>query len=265
VISTFGSSSDPAVLLIGGSGASMDWWEPEFCSSLVGRYVICYDHRDTGDAPSYPPGQPGYTGEDLITDAVAVLDEVGVAAAHVVGISMGGALAQLVTLDHPTRVLSLTAMSTSAGAGDDDLPGMSPALAEAFAALPEPDWADDEAVVAYLVASQRVVATEPFNEAEIHAIATVAVARTKNNESSQKNHHATEGSRSWRHRLGEITVPALVIHGADDPLFQLPHGEALAREIPGARLVVLPHTGHEFPRRDWPLVIPEILAVTSGG
>jgi pimeloyl-ACP methyl ester carboxylesterase len=265
VISTFGSSGDPAVLLIHGSGASMDWWEPEFCSSLAGRYVIRYDHRDTGDAPSYPPGQPGYTGEDLITDAVAVLDEVGVAAAHVVGISMGGALAQLVTLDHPTRVLSLTAMSTSAGAGDDDLPSMSPALAEAFAALPEPDWTDDEAVVAYLVASQRVVATEPFDEAEIHAIATVAVARTKNNESSQKNHHATEGSRSWRHRLGEITVPTLVIHGADDPLFPLPHGEALAREIPGARLVVLPHTGHEFPRRNWPLVIPEILAVTSGG
>lgn len=264
MISTFGLPSDPAVLLIGGSGASMDWWEPEFCSSLAGRYVIRYDHRDTGDAPSYPPGQPGYTGEDLITDAVAVLDEVGVAAAHVVGMSMGGALAQVLTLDHPARVLSLTAISTTAGAGDEDLPGMSPALGEAFAALSEPDWTDDEAVVAYLVASQRVLATEPFDEAEIHVIATVAVARTKNNESSQKNHYATDDSRSWRHSLSEIAVPTLVIHGDQDPLFPLPHGEALAREIPGARLVVLPHTGHEFPRRNWPLVIPEILALTSG-
>jgi pimeloyl-ACP methyl ester carboxylesterase len=265
MISTFGSPSNPAVLLIGGSGASMDWWEPEFCSSLVGRHVIRYDHRDTGDAPSYPPGRPGYTGEDLITDAVAVLDEVGVAAAHVVGLSMGGALAQVLTLDHPTRVLSLTAMSTTAGAGDEDLPGMTPTAAAALAALPEPDWNDDAAVVANLVESQRAVAAEPFDEAEIHAIATTAVARTKNNESSQKNHYATEGSRSWRHRLGEITVPTLVIHGAQDPLFPLPHGEALAREIPGARLVVLPRTGHEFPRRNWPLVIPEILASTSGG
>ena len=261
MISTFGSPGDPAVLLIGGSGASMDWWEPEFCTSLAGRYVIRYDHRDTGEAPSYPPGQPGYTGDDLITDAVAVLDEVGVAAAHVVGISMGGALAQLLTLDHPTRVLSLTAISTTAGAGDEDLPGMSPALAGTTP--PEPDWHDDEAVIDYLVAGQRALATEPFDEAEIRAIAAVAVARTKNNESSQKNHYATEGSRSWRHRLGEITVPTLVIHGDQDPLFPLPHGEALAREIPGARLLVLPRTGHEFPRRNWPLVVPEILALTS--
>jgi pimeloyl-ACP methyl ester carboxylesterase len=259
VISTFGSPTDPAVLLVAGIGSSMDWWEPEFCGSLTGRYVIRYDHRDTGDAPSYPPGRPGYTGEDLVTDAVAVLDEVGVAAAHVVGLSMGGTLAQLLTLDHPDRVLSLTAISTTAGVGDPDLPGAS--LAE----IPDPDWTSDEAVVSYFVESQRALAVAPFDEAEVRAVAAIAVSRTKNHESSQKNHMAAGGSGSWRHRLGEIAVPALVIHGDQDPLFPLPHGEALAREIPGARLVVLPRTGHEFPRRNWPLVVPEILALTPGG
>jgi len=261
--STHGSPTDPAVLLIGGSGSSMDWWEPDFCAQLTGRYVIRYDHRDTGESPSYPPGRPGYTGDDLVRDALTVLDQVGVAAAHIVGISMGGAIAQVLTLDHPTRVLSLTAISTTAGAGDPDLPGMTPSVTSALAALSEPDWSDEAAVVRYMVDLQHALAAEPFNEAETRAIAAKAVARTKNNESSHKNHHATEGGAPWRHRLAEITVPTLILHGDEDPLFPLPHGEALAREIPGARLVVLPRTGHEFPRRNWPLVTREILALTS--
>ncbi|TDV41726.1 alpha/beta fold hydrolase [Actinophytocola oryzae] len=266
MISTFGAADDPAILLIGGASSSMDWWPPEFCTSLTGRYVIRYDHRDTGDAPSYPPGEPGYTGEDLVTDAVAVLDELGVASAHVVGISMGGALAQVMALDQPTRVRSLTAIATTASAGDDDLPGMAPEVASAFGALSEPDWTDHDAVVSYLVASQRILSAEPFDEADTREIASIAVARTKNIESSQRNHHATKGGRnSWRHRLPEIAVPTLVLHGDRDPLFPLPHGEALASEIRGARLVVLPNTGHEFPRRVWPQVVPLLLDLTSGG
>ncbi|GAB1515597.1 alpha/beta fold hydrolase [Actinophytocola sp. KF-1] len=259
-VSTFGSADDPAVLLIHGAGASMDWWPPAFCRMLAGRYVIRYDHRDTGDAPSYPPGEPGYTGMDLVTDAAAVLDSLGVEAAHVAGISAGGAIAQEMALRFPSRVLSLTAMSTTAGPGDPDLPGMLPVEFP-----PEPDWTDDAAVVEYLVASQRAMSAEPFDEEEIRAIATIAVARTTNHEASQKNHYAVEGSGSWRHRLPEITVPALIIHGDSDPLFPLPHGEALAREIPGARLVVLPNTGHEFPSRNWPVVAKEVLALTAGG
>jgi pimeloyl-ACP methyl ester carboxylesterase len=268
VISTFGSAADPAILLVAGSGSSMDWWEPWFCRLLAdgGRHVLRYDHRDTGDAPGYPPGEPGYTGHDLVTDAIAVLDELGVAAAHVAGISMGGALAQVLALDHPDRVLSLTAISTSAGAGDEDLPGMDPAVAAALGEMPEPDWTDDDAVVSHLVAVQGLMSAKPYDDAEIRAIAEIAVSRTKNNESSQKNHHAADGgSGPWRHRLGGITVPTLVLHGDEDPLFPLPHGEALAREIPGARLVVLPHTGHEFPRRNWPLVVPPLLELTARG
>jgi pimeloyl-ACP methyl ester carboxylesterase len=259
-VSTFGSPGDPAVLLIHGAGASMDWWPPEFCRLLTDRYVIRYDHRDTGDAPSYPPGRPGYTGMDLVTDAVAVLDSLAVDAAHVVGISMGGAIAQELALYHPARVLSLTAMCTTAGAGDDDLPGM------AEVDLPaEPDWADPAAVVDHLVAGQRAVSAQPFDEKEIREIAELAVARTTNLESSQKNHYATpDDGVPWRHRLPEITAPTLILHGDTDPFFPLPHGEALAREIPGARLVVLPNTGHEFPSRNWPLVAEEILSLTDG-
>jgi pimeloyl-ACP methyl ester carboxylesterase len=260
-LSTFGSDTDPAVLLIGGSGASMDWWAPEFCARLAagGRFVIRYDHRDTGESVSYPPGEPGYTGADLVSDAVAVLDKVGVAAAHVVGISMGGAIAQQVALAWPDRVLSLALMSTSGGPGDADLPGSSPELASAFETMVEPDWTDDDAVVEYLVAGQRVLSAEPYDADEIRAIARTAVSRTTNNESSQKNHHAApDTGESWRHRLPSITVPTVVFHGDKDPLFQLPHGKALAAEIQNARLVVLANTGHEFPARNWPTVLKEL-------
>jgi pimeloyl-ACP methyl ester carboxylesterase len=260
--STFGSAEDPAMLLIMGSGASMDWWEPEFCAALAdaGRYVIRYDHRDTGESSSYPPGRPGYRSEALTTDATGVLDALGVARAHVVGLSMGGAIAQLVAIGSPSRVRTLTLISTSGGAGDPDLPmgHVEP--------VPEPDWADRAAVVEYLVAYQRVLAspTRPFDEAAVRAMVWIAVERTISPESAEKNHHAAEGGEgSWRPKLAHITAPTLVLHGTEDPMFPLPHGEALAREIPGARLVPLPHTGHEFPRENWPLVLRELIAHTA--
>src|SRR4051794_21391779 len=120
----FGDPADPPVLLVMGMGGSMLWWEDQFCSALAGRgrFVIRYDHRDTGRSQSYPPGRPGYGGDDLVADAVRVLDGYGIARAHVVGLSMGGALAQLLALDRPDRVASLVLMGTSAAGPADDLP-----------------------------------------------------------------------------------------------------------------------------------------------
>lgn len=209
---------------------------------------------------SYPPGEPGYTGDDLVADAAGVLDALGVAGAHVVGLSMGGALAQLLALRAPARVRTLTLMSTSGGAGDPDLPMGS------VEPLAEPDWTSRDSVVEYQVASQRGMAsrTRPFDDAAVRAVVGVAFDRTTSPESAEKNHYATEGGgESWRPRLPEIAVPTLVLHGTEDPLFPLAHGEALAREIPGARLVPLPDTGHEFPRENWPLVLRELGAHTS--
>src|SRR6266542_1607447 len=97
-VETFGNPADPAVLLIMGASASMDWWEDGFCERLAagGRYVIRYDQRDTGRSVTDPPGAPTYRFVDLCEDAVGVLDALGVEAAHVVGVSMGGGVAQLV-------------------------------------------------------------------------------------------------------------------------------------------------------------------------
>ena len=103
----FGDSTDPAILLLQGVGASMLWWEDGFCCLLAdaGRFVIRYDHRDTGRSVTYEPGRPGYTGTDLVADAVGVLDGYDMPAAHVVGVSAGGAFAQLLALDFPAIML----------------------------------------------------------------------------------------------------------------------------------------------------------------
>src|ERR687892_789099 len=113
---SFGAPAEPPILLIMGVGGSMLWWEDVFCRLLAqgGRFVIRYDHRDTGRSVTYEPGRPGYTGADLVADAAGVLDAYGIPAAHVVGVSMGGALAQLFALDFTDRVLSLVLISTSA-------------------------------------------------------------------------------------------------------------------------------------------------------
>jgi pimeloyl-ACP methyl ester carboxylesterase len=260
--STFGSSTDPAVLLVAGIGGSMDGWEPEFCAALAaaGRYVIRYDHRDTGESQSYPPGEPGYTVTDLVEDPAALLTALGVDRAHVVGISMGGMIAQHLALDHPDRVRTLTLISTTGGPGDVDLPPIGE-----LGAPPEPDWSDRSAVLAYQVENLRRYAsrTRPFDEDAARAMLASALGRTRCPESAARNHHRTEGGAPWRARLGTITVPTLVLHGTEDPLFPLGHGAALATEIPNARLVPLVGTGHELTRAEWPVILRELVTHTA--
>ena len=122
-VQTFGEAVDPAILLVAGAASSMDWWQDELCERLAfgSRFVIRYDLRDTGQSVSYKPGAPQYGGQELVADAVGVLDVLRVGRAHVVGISMGGGIALHLALDHADRVASLTLISTSPGG-----PGLPP-------------------------------------------------------------------------------------------------------------------------------------------
>jgi pimeloyl-ACP methyl ester carboxylesterase len=266
---TFGSPDDPPVLLVMGLAASMLHWEDEFCERLAtgSRFVVRYDHRDTGRSVSYPPGAPGYTGDDLIADAVGVLDALAMGPAHVVGFSAGGGIAQRLALDHAEHVLSLTLISTSPGTGDD-LPGMTERMRAHFAEPPpEPDWSDRGAVIEYLVEDERAYAatSRPFAEAERRELAGRIFDRTTDVAASMQNHWALDGGESWRERLGEIRAPTLVLHGTEDPLFPIEHALVLEREIPGARLVRIERMGHELPREVWDVVVPEILRHTDAG
>src|SRR5918996_801764 len=121
----FGDPADPPILLITGIGGAGLWGGEGFCRMLddAGRFVIRYDHRDTGRSVTYEPGRPGYTDSDMVADATGVLDAYGVPAAHIVGVSAGGAFAQLLALDVADRVLSLVLISTTvATPGDRSLP-----------------------------------------------------------------------------------------------------------------------------------------------
>ena len=268
-VQAFGDPADAAILLIMGSSASMDWWEDEFCERLAAgsRFVIRYDHRDTGRSVSYEPGDPQYTFGDLVADAVGVLDAFGLTRAHLVGMSMGGAISQLVALDHPGRVASLTLISTSPGApgaDDPDLPAMSEQTMAEFG-VDSPDLSDRAAAIDYMVHLARVSAarTSPFDEAGFRDLAGRVFDRTANFESSMTNHNALDGGDRWRERLGGLSVPTLVIHGTEDPVLPYGNALALAKAIPGAELLTLEHTGHELPRPVWELVVPAILEHTS--
>jgi pimeloyl-ACP methyl ester carboxylesterase len=271
-IETFGDPDDPAILLIGGAAAPMDWWEDDFCGRLAdgSRFVIRYDFRDTGQSVSYEPGAPPYTSTDLVGDAVGLLDTLGLADAHVVGISMGGGIAQSMVLDYPNRVASLTLMSTSPGGpSESDLPPVSEKLSTLFSnPPPEPDWSDRAAVIDYMVEGERQFeGSHPFDEAHVREIAGRIFDRTVNIASSMTNHWILDGGEDpTRPRLREVVAPTLVIHGLEDPLLPYGHAIAMAKEIPGAQLLPLEQTGHEYPPRAlWDIVIPAILKHTSRG
>lgn len=268
-VQTFGTPDDPALLLIAGAASSMDWWEDAFCARLAegGRYVVRYDQRDTGASTSWPAGEPGYTGADLTADALGVLDGLGVAAAHVVGISMGGGIGQELALDHADRVSSLTLLSTTpVGPVRAALPPVRADVAASFSEpQPDPDWSDAEAAVTAFVDGERLFhGTLPFDEGHVRGIAARVVARSTDIAATMTNHWILDQGGDRTTGISAITAPTLVLHGTEDPLFPFGHGEALAAEIPGARLVPLFGVGHQMPPPAvWDVVITEILEHTS--
>jgi pimeloyl-ACP methyl ester carboxylesterase len=261
---SFGAPTDPSILLIMGIGASMLWWEEGFCRILAdeGRFVIRYDHRDTGRSVNYEPGHPGYTGSDMVADAAGVLDAYAIPAAHIVGVSAGGALAQLVALDFPQRVLSMVLISTSAAVPiSRPLPPPSPEYMQ-FVASADVDWSNSDSVVDYLVDYSRAVAGErPFDEGASREFARREVDRARNIASAQNHEVISDDDRS-RSPLSSIAVPTLVIHGTADPMFPLAHGEALAHEISVAQLLLLEGAGHGVDRADWDAIARAIIEHT---
>lgn len=197
---SFGDPSDPPVLLVMGLGASMLWWEEGFCRMLAagGRFVIRYDHRDTGRSVTSPPGRPGYTSADLVADAVRVLRAHEVPAAHVVGVSAGGALAQLLALDHPDRVRSLVLISTSCAVpGGPVLPPPTEEFMR-FVSAAHVDGSDAGAVVDHQVAYARLLAggRRPFDEAAARDLVRRDVERAHDFGAARHHDALTDGAVS---------------------------------------------------------------------
>ncbi|MBE9212216.1 alpha/beta hydrolase [Plectonema cf. radiosum LEGE 06105] len=259
---SFGVPDNLPILLIMGAMASGVCWTEGFCYQLaaLGRYVIRYDHRDTGRSTSYEPGHIRYSVEDLADDAFCVLDGYGIESAHLVGISLGGFLAQLMALKHSQRVKSLTLIASEPLADTDPtIPSIDPSVLEYHAKASELDWANREAVIEYQVGAWRLMSgsAHPFDESAIRELAGVDFDRTPNLMTSF-NHALLQGGEKWCNRLHEIAVPTLVIHGTEDRVLPYAHSLALQAEIPDAVLLPLPRTGHELHRDDWAVILDAI-------
>ena len=269
---TFGSPDDPALVLVMGLATQMIGWADEFCALIAeqGFHVVRFDNRDIGlsthleDAgmPDLSPllmGQPlreaPYLLADMADDTVRLLDALGIDRAHVVGASMGGMIVQEIAARHPERTATMTSiMSTTA-------PDVGPPRPEAMAALlSEPPTTEDEAAER-AVAVYSVIGSPgyPLDTEGLSARGREAFRRSNDPAGVARQLAAINASGSRRERLANVSVPALVIHGEDDPLVQIEGGRATAEAIPGARLVTYPGMGHDLPRALWPDIVSEIV------
>ncbi|WP_435770625.1 alpha/beta fold hydrolase [Nocardioides sp. SYSU DS0651] len=249
-LQAFGREGDPLVLLAG--GPTMLSWPDALCERLAaaGRRVVRYDLRDCGASTTVDPEAPAYTLRDLAADAAALVRALGMERAHLGGIGVGGMVAQVAALDHPDTFSALTLVGTrpvAPGPVDADLPDHDAATMAALFSNPLPDWRDRSAVAAFAAEGARLLGDDPSQAA---AVAGRIWDRTPSDEPvvHLANQLGTVFARldcapRWRERLGQLTMPTLVVHGARDPFFPVGNGEALAAEIRGARLLVLDDMG----------------------
>ncbi|MFF6776572.1 alpha/beta fold hydrolase [Streptomyces sp. NPDC012637] len=253
-IDSFGDTDAPLVLLAGGT--TMLSWPDALCERLAagGRRVVRYDLRDSGQSTTKDPEAPAYTLRDLAADAAALADALGGRPAHLAGTGVGGMVAQVAVLDHPGAFSALTLVGTRAvapGPTDDDLPDHDQETMSRLFARPMPDWTDREAVAEFVAAGAETLGDDPV---VARAIAARIWDRTPGTAPpvQMANQMGTVFSRldctpRWRERLPEIEVPTLVVHGRRNRFFPVANGEVLAREIPGARLLVLEEAATAIP------------------
>lgn len=266
---SFGNDNDEAIILIAGLGTQMIRWTVPFCEQLAARgfRVIRFDNRDTGCSTHYShypamdfnalaaalmsgqrPDMP-YTLDDMASDVIGLLDAMGIDRAHVVGRSMGGMIAQLVASMYPERVLSLTSiMSTS---GNPSLPQASPEVM-GLMTTPGPNPFEDEAgFMSHSLAFAKRIAGSgyPFDEEAYRALIAEEIRRAYDPGSVGRQIAAIAVSGDRRPLLAAIEVPALVIHGMDDPLFVPACGEDTTASIPSAELMLIEGMGHDLPHQ----------------
>lgn len=275
---TFGSATDPALLLIMGFTAQLTAWEAEFCQLLAdgGLYVIRFDNRDCGlstkldgqvpdvagamtsafagtDAPLQP-----YLLADMALDAIGLLDVLGIAQAHILGASMGGMIAQTVAINHADRVLTLISVMSTPGEIEVGQPSE-----EAMIAIMSPPAATREE---YIATSPRYMVWQSKkyrNEVRTKELAARDYDRSSYPEGATRQMAAIYASGSRSEGLQALEVPTLVIHGRDDQLITPSAGFRTAELIPGAHLLFVADMGHDMPEQLWPMLTAAIISHTA--
>jgi pimeloyl-ACP methyl ester carboxylesterase len=256
---TAGDPGHPVLLLIMGLGGQLIAWDDEFVAALVakGFYVVRFDNRDVGlstwfDEAGTPDLAAAFTGEvqaayllsDMAGDAAGLLDALGIESAHVLGVSMGGMIAQSLAIGHPTRVRTMISiMSTT---GDRSVGQPSP---EAIGALLVPPPADRDAAIDMSVKTWQVIGSPgfPFHEDRIRAGAAAAYDRAIHPAGVARQLVAILSSPDRTPALRGLDVPTLVVHGESDALVNPTGGKATADAVPGATLWTIPGMGHDLP------------------
>ncbi len=266
---SFGDKNNEAILLIMGATSSMVWWDSNFCNKLAdsGFHVIRYDNRDTGKSTCYGEGNLQYSIEDMVDDAIRILDYYKIEKANIVGISLGGMIGELISLEKPERVKTLTLISSSVfGPEDTRFPNIDKNILEYFNKIIDLDWKDKKAVLDYIVKTWEITTgkVKKFEENRIRKLAEEEIQRASDI-SSMMNHTLLDGGEKWYGRIGEIKVPVLIIHGTKDPVFPYEYAVELNKLISGSKLLPLEETGHEFREDDWDFIISGILELINNG
>ena len=251
-------SGKPLLLIMGLSSQLIAWPQP-LVDDLAGRgfRVIRFDNRDCGLSthldgvplnPIVRPDLAPYFLANMADDAASLLSHLGVDKAHVVGASMGGMIAQLLTLNHPDRVSSLCSIMSTTGA-----PNVGRPTPEAQAAVLEPVPTEREAAITHLVGVLKIIGskTSPLSDEEARRQIGEAYDRAFYPEGTARQSRAILAAPNRTSQLGGVTVPTVVIHGAEDSLIDVSGGEATAKAIPGATLRVFEHMGHDLPEHTW--------------
>ena len=274
---SFGSPGDTPLLLVMGLATQMLGWPDEFCRQLAGRgmHVVRFDNRDIGlsthlDAAGAPDvgalvsgtGTAAYSLADMADDTAGLLDALGWDSAHVVGASMGGMIAQSLAIRHPQRVRSLTSIMSTTG----DRSVGSPADVALGVLFAPPATSRDEALQR-AVDTYRVIGSPgfEFDEPALRERAGLSFDRAHDPAGVARQLAAILTTDDRTPHLGEIAVPTLVVHGAQDTLVDISGGRATAAAIPGADLWVVEGMGHDLPRALWPEIVDRITALVERG
>ncbi|WP_049556205.1 alpha/beta fold hydrolase [Nonomuraea sp. SBT364] len=265
---SFGSPDGRPLLLIMGLGAQLIHWDDDLCTALAdqGHHVVRFDNRDAGLSTHFhEAGVPDFRGtapyllNDMADDAAGLMDALGWPAAHVMGASMGGMIAQTLAIRHPERVLTLTSIMSTTG------PAVAPPSEAAGAVLFGAPPADREAVLEQALKTWSVIGSPGFemDRERVQRLAGLAFDRCFDPPGTARQLAAIMASGDRAEGLAGVKVPTLVVHGEDDPLVPVEGGRATAAAVPGAELLTFPGMGHDLPRPLWPEIVAAVTRLTT--
>lgn len=262
----FGRPTDPTVLLVMGQGTQMLAWPDELCTSLAARglHVVRFDNRDTGLSTHLPcHSLLDYSLDDLAVDTVGLLDALGCHRVHLVGMSMGAMVAQLVAITHPARVASLTCIASTTGSRRVGQPALR--LLRRIPLRRNVSDREDAGALFARVLSAIGSPAYPVDGDRLRDLGARCYDRGHHPRGSLRQLIAVARAPDRTSALRRLRVPTLVVHGAADPLVSVSGGRAVAAAVPGARLVTVQGMGHDLPPALWPLFVDEICATVVRG